>query len=480
MQLDDVRLKITERRPWEAVDLGFTMTRAWAGPLYRVWLAVFLPFATLIIAACYALPWLGVLIVWWLKPLFDRVPLYFLSRAVFGEIITPRQIWQALPQIWGRDFFRTITVERLNMVRALTLPVSVLEGLRGAPRRARLKVIMGNARNTAMGLTVGCMHIEQALVLAALGLLYLFVPPQYDIDLSVFFTLQALELLTWTINIFYIAAVAFVEPFYVAGGFGLYLNRRIILEGWDIELTFRRMAQTLPPRRAAPILSAILMVSMAGAGDLQAAPTAPAVTPQRAQQVAKEVLSAPEFKTFRETTAWRFKNSPDLSGPSFSVGPWLAETLRALTWLAFAIVILLILRALWRRGFFRRWKPLQRSASPPATPTLQPLDEPEMPLPTDIAAAARAALHRGEQLTALSLLYRGALHYLARQATLSVGATEEEWLRVSATQQPARRTYLDTLITAWRAAAYAHRLPPEAHILFLCDEFTAKLAEPTA
>ena len=29
----------------------------------------------------------------------------------------------------------------------------------------------------------------------------------------------------------------------VAGGFGLYLNRRTELEAWDIEITFRRMAR---------------------------------------------------------------------------------------------------------------------------------------------------------------------------------------------------------------------------------------------
>jgi hypothetical protein len=41
-------------------------------------------------------------------------------------------------------------------------------------------------------------------------------------------------------TIAYAAAVAFVEPFYVAAGFGLYLNRRVELEAWDLEQEFRR------------------------------------------------------------------------------------------------------------------------------------------------------------------------------------------------------------------------------------------------
>ena len=37
----------------------------------------------------------------------------------------------------------------------------------------------------------------------------------------------------------YAIAVVFLEPFYVAAGFGMYLNRRAELEAWDIEQEFR-------------------------------------------------------------------------------------------------------------------------------------------------------------------------------------------------------------------------------------------------
>ena len=38
----------------------------------------------------------------------------------------------------------------------------------------------------------------------------------------------------------YAAVIGFVEPFYVAAGFAMYLNRRAALEAWDIEQEFRR------------------------------------------------------------------------------------------------------------------------------------------------------------------------------------------------------------------------------------------------
>jgi hypothetical protein len=41
-------------------------------------------------------------------------------------------------------------------------------------------------------------------------------------------------------SIAYAVAVACLEPFYVAAGFGLYINRRVELEAWDIEQEFRR------------------------------------------------------------------------------------------------------------------------------------------------------------------------------------------------------------------------------------------------
>ena len=34
--------------------------------------------------------------------------------------------------------------------------------------------------------------------------------------------------------------IGFLEPFYVAAGFAMYLNRRAELEGWDVEQELRR------------------------------------------------------------------------------------------------------------------------------------------------------------------------------------------------------------------------------------------------
>jgi thiosulfate reductase cytochrome b subunit len=38
----------------------------------------------------------------------------------------------------------------------------------------------------------------------------------------------------------YAGVVLMLEPFYVASGFAMYLNRRVELEAWDVEQEFRR------------------------------------------------------------------------------------------------------------------------------------------------------------------------------------------------------------------------------------------------
>ena len=57
---------------------------------------------------------------------------------------------------------------------------------------------------------------------------------------QIFFTGTSSGWLDLVFSIGYALTIGFVEPFYVAAGFALYLNRRAELEAWDIEQEFRR------------------------------------------------------------------------------------------------------------------------------------------------------------------------------------------------------------------------------------------------
>ena len=95
MELDRLQAELRSRGSHEAIDLGFAMVRRWSGPVWRAWAATVLPAWVLIVVCCWSVPWLAVLIIWWLKPLWDRVPLHVLSRSLFGATPTVREVLRA-------------------------------------------------------------------------------------------------------------------------------------------------------------------------------------------------------------------------------------------------------------------------------------------------------------------------------------------------------------------------------------------------
>ena len=75
MRLDQVRVELRPRSPWEAMELGNALVRHHAGAIWRPWAAATLPVFVLLNAAAWALDalWLATLAMWWLLPLFDRI-----------------------------------------------------------------------------------------------------------------------------------------------------------------------------------------------------------------------------------------------------------------------------------------------------------------------------------------------------------------------------------------------------------------------
>jgi hypothetical protein len=81
---------------------------------------------------------------------------------------------------------------------------------------------------------------EWALIVGLLSLPDWFAPQRHQPDLlAVVFGGQYISAF-FAITCAYAVMVAFLEPFYVAAGFAMYLNRRVELEAWDIEQEFRR------------------------------------------------------------------------------------------------------------------------------------------------------------------------------------------------------------------------------------------------
>ncbi|TQV71358.1 DUF4129 domain-containing protein [Exilibacterium tricleocarpae] len=242
MKLSRVAAEIRPRSPWEAVDLGILMARRWWWPLTRAWVLVALPPTLLLHLLPPIYLWWSTLFMWWLKPLWERPLLYILSQALFGHLPGTLETLRACPELMRRHWLAPLTWLRLSPMRSMDLPVSQLEQLSGAERRHRVLVLRREDAAPAGWLTVIGIHLETILAFSAYLLIYFFIPDEFDINYSRLLQQEAFWWLALQ-NTIYFCAITLVAPFYVACGFALYLNRRIKLEGWDIEIAFRRILQ---------------------------------------------------------------------------------------------------------------------------------------------------------------------------------------------------------------------------------------------
>ncbi|HEX2083119.1 MAG TPA: hypothetical protein VHF86_06515, partial [Xanthomonadaceae bacterium] len=282
MQLDRLQVELRPRSPWEAMELGSALLRRNAGPVWRAWLLASLPVFALCNALAWAFDvlWLAPLVMWWLKPAFDRIPLFVVSRAVFGQPAGVRESAWA-PWRFGRGtLLRDLTWGRISLSRALVMPVMLLEGASGAVLRERRRVLAGQGGQAVVWRTLLCLHFEALLSLAVLATVPVFVPTEYLSESArvlweVMFqapppwALLLLNLMAWM-------ATSLVEPFCVGAGFGLYLNRRTQLEGWDIEIAFRRLRARLRAIAAVATMLAALSVALPGPAQAQRVELPPA------------------------------------------------------------------------------------------------------------------------------------------------------------------------------------------------------------
>jgi len=461
VQPADIAIELRPRTPWEAIDLGVAMLQRWWRGVYGAQ-AIIVGLAALpalALAVAYGKPVVAFLALWWLKPLYDRLLLHVLSRAVFGEIQGTRAVFRQAREWLGTGLLWALTLGRLDTARSFTLPVRQLEGSRGAEGRARRSILGRRTRGNAVWLTVVCVHFE-AIVYWSLQLLVSMALPAKALEGREFFDiLLADEGWAYGHILAYAVAVILVEPLYVAGGFALYLNRRTLLEGWDLEVALRRLAE----RHAA--IAALVILSVVGM--LQPSPCYAQKDPK--QEIA-EVLKSPEFPREVEVMRWVPRDlSRDEKKPA-------ARDDSLVLALARAVQILLWIAAIGALGWALWWlarmvprladRPLERYEAPKALFGLELAPE---SLPPDVPQAVSDLLNAGKMREALALLYRASLSRLMHERGVELRASHTEAEVLALAPSP----YLRSLIGAWSGCAYANRLPERAQIEALAQGYAA-------
>ena len=224
----------------EAADLGVRLCQSSAGSVYRCYGLAALPVASMALASYELASWLPPLVLWCAKPWLDRTILFVLSRAAFGQTTTPSDVWHAQRQVWWCQLLFTWTVRRVSLWRSFTQPVYQLEGLSIGRARARVRQIRQRTMGSALMMTHAFSLTELALTIALFSLVFWLAPTGKAPGVLEVLSGEVPEFFLLAVPVAYAIAVLFLEPFYVAAGFAMYLNRRAELEAWDIEQEFRR------------------------------------------------------------------------------------------------------------------------------------------------------------------------------------------------------------------------------------------------
>ena len=277
METERIAVAVRPREGYEAVDLGF---RSRARCLAAVPRARRRRDPALALACSLALPnqlWLARAIVWWLKPLYDRVALAVLADALLGRTpANPRDPGRpAAPGLRdGSRARRSPGCGSRRCARSRRRCCSS-RGCAGARARAACACSVGRESSAALGLFFACVHFELVILFAGLQLAATLQSRATRSRSSGRSRCRTPAPGSWRSRPRSTCwPICAIEPLYVAGGFALYINRRVWLEGWDVELAFRRLAAARCARCAA-LAGVALALALAAPAPAHAAPEPP-------------------------------------------------------------------------------------------------------------------------------------------------------------------------------------------------------------
>lgn len=244
MQTD--RMVLRPRSQTEAMDLGFHLTRAhWPGMAVLTALLL-IPGAVLAWLLFQLRPPLALLGLWWFKPMIDRALLHWLAADLVGRPNGLRLSLSEWRQWFGHGLLGALTFGRFHPARSATLPIAQLERLHGPVRRRRSRALSHGGQGSGTGLSLMASFFEAALVFALILSLAWLLPENlaHNINPEVWFEGGGATATFWALlAACYALVIVLIEPFYVGGGFGIYLNQRCRLECWDLEAPLRAISQ---------------------------------------------------------------------------------------------------------------------------------------------------------------------------------------------------------------------------------------------
>ena len=367
-------LVLRRRSGWEAADSGLLLWRN-----NCVWFLLFfaLPLGGIAMGLRLILPvpmrpW-SYLILWWLKPLFDRSVLHVIGLRFFESQAGPARLSRGLGKSLIRGLAGDLLLRRFSPWRAVHMPIRILENLKAKRLKERRKLLSRGGLNFCTLLTILGLVLEAVLLIgeAAFSLIMaeLFRPDLFSSIIEYVTNLETFVFIAYCFNL------ALIESLYVCMGFGLYINSRMEVEGWDLKLLFRNFTEAKKKKVPAQGMVLVLVLWMMAALLPLQGGYAETNTPQDdtdgALETLQGILTSPDFGGEKEGWGIRFKekkNPPEF--PDFNKIPWLekvklaiAYTLRSLVIMSITALGILALHRLYSLGREKGWDPLKGPGS---------------------------------------------------------------------------------------------------------------------
>jgi len=246
--MNETLFNLRMRSGYEAADAGILLWKERAGLLLA-----FFALPALVIAAAFLLlnhqyirgndygaagvhlvrfVWF-VLVLWYLKPLFDRPALAVLSKIFFNRNAGLKDITKNFKSNF-RGLAGDLLWRRLSLRRGVMLPLRVLERPGRAKLKERQRELQKGGLNFGVHVSLICLALE--ITLFAGGVFFILM-------LFDFAGIKLTEKISVCIyTVLYFCNYCVVETLYVSICFAVYINSRVITEGWDLEIIFREPA----------------------------------------------------------------------------------------------------------------------------------------------------------------------------------------------------------------------------------------------
>jgi len=242
----------------EAADAGLL--------LWRKNFASFMPFFAIPFWICAftlrlipGLEYWSWLIIWLLKPLFDRPVLHIISVRFFEKDASHKRLRQGMWKSLLRGLPGDLLWRRFSPLRSAMMPVRVLEqNSKSGGISQRKKLLKKGGVNYCFLLTLWGIAVEIALFIGVLLFIYIMLDLFMEgFVFSFWNSFRDAEIYLYAVYCF---NFMLIEPIYVCMGFSLYINSRIEVEGWDIEIIFRNFANKLKEKSASGALVVLLLL----------------------------------------------------------------------------------------------------------------------------------------------------------------------------------------------------------------------------